>query len=90
MRHRIAMWAVAGFMVALYWALWFFPTVSVPLTMSQQIALTLARLTCPVVMAASYFHVGLYFYWVLLANAATYALVGLLGEGLRRQPASAT
>jgi len=39
---------------------------------------TLARLTQPVLFASFYFHFGLYFYWVLLANAATYALVGLM------------
>src|ERR1035438_3331395 len=50
---------------------------------STEPILTLARFTCPVVFAGSYFHFGLRFYWVLLANAATYALVGLIVETLR-------
>jgi len=45
----------------------------------------MARLTCPVVLASFYFHFGVGFYWVLLANAAMYALVGLIVETLRQQ-----
>jgi hypothetical protein len=45
----------------------------------------LARLTCPVVFASFYFHFPLGVYWTLLANAATYALVGLIMETLRQQ-----
>ena len=45
----------------------------------------IARLTCPVVLASFYFHFGVGFYWVLLANAAMYALVGLIVETLRQQ-----
>jgi hypothetical protein len=45
----------------------------------------LARLTQPIVFVGFYFHFGLYFYWVLLANAATYALIGLIVEALRQQ-----
>lgn len=37
-----------------------------------------ACVTCPVVL------VGLRFYWVLFANAATYGLIGLIVELLRR------
>jgi hypothetical protein len=79
MRYRIGAWASAGFLVASFWALYLFPTT----TMASTAIVTLARLTCPVAFVGSYFHFGFRFYWVLLANAATYALVGLLVEALR-------
>jgi hypothetical protein len=37
------------------------------------------------VFASFYFHFPLALYWAMLANAATYALVGLITETLRRQ-----
>jgi hypothetical protein len=88
MKYRIGAWASAGFLVAAFWALYLFPTAPIQ-TSSTGPILTLARFTCPVVFAGSYFHFGLRFYWVLLANAATYALVGLIVETLRF-PKSAT
>lgn len=84
MKYRIAMWASAGFLVAGCWALYAFAR-PIPITAADPIEWTLARLTCPVVLASFYFHFGIYFYWVLLANAATYALVGLIVETLRQQ-----
>jgi hypothetical protein len=81
MKHRIGMWAGAGFLIAGFWALYFFPTA----TISAGPIWTLARLTCPVVFASFYFHFPLGVYWAILANAATYALVGLIVESLRRQ-----
>jgi len=42
---------------------------------------TLAYLTCPVALAR---HYPLSFYFVLLANAATYALAGTCVETVRR------
>lgn len=44
----------------------------------------LARVTQPVLFAGMYFDIGLRFYWVLLANAATYALIGVMAETLRQ------
>ena len=76
MKYRIIMWAVAGFLVAGFWTLYFFPTSNLALTRG---GFNLARLTCPVV----YFPLGIY--WEILTNAATYALVGLTVETLRRQ-----
>jgi hypothetical protein len=43
----------------------------------------LARLTQPIVLLVHHFSVS--FYWVLLANAVTYALVGLIVETLRQR-----
>lgn len=77
MSYRIAMWASAGFLVAAFWAFYLFPTA----LSINPIVLALARATCPVVLL----HFSLHFYWVLLANAATYALVGLMVETLRQQ-----
>jgi hypothetical protein len=85
MKYRIAMWASAGFLVAGFWALYFFPASPIPITLTQQIVWVLSRLTCPVALASSYFHFGVSVYWALLANAATYGLIGLIRETLQHQ-----
>jgi hypothetical protein len=84
MKYRIVIWAGVGFLVAGFWALYFFPTAPIPITSAEPIW-TLARLTCPVVFASFYFHFPVSVYWFLLANASTYALVGLIKESLRQQ-----
>ena len=72
MKYRIGAWASVGFLVAAFWSLYLFPnTLSV-----NAIVVALARATCPV----TYLPLGIHFYWVLLANSATYALVGLTVE----------
>jgi hypothetical protein len=68
---------------ALAWA----PT---PITMTAPFVWTLVRFSCPVVMVGIYLHLGVSLFWVLVANAATYALIGLLIERLHRPTASAT
>ena len=45
----------------------------------------LVEFTCPVVFASVRFHFALGLYWSLFANAATYALIGLMVETLRQQ-----
>jgi len=76
MKLRIAIWAFAGFLIAGFWALYLYPT-----TLFADPALsTAARATCPITFAGF----GIRFYWVLLANAATYALIGLIFETLRQ------
>jgi hypothetical protein len=84
MKRRIAIWAIAGFLVACCWALYAFATTPPAMTFGDPI-MTLVEFTCPVVAASFYFHFGVSLYWSLLANAATYALVGLIVETLRRQ-----
>ena len=84
MKYRIAMWAGAGFLVAGFWALYFFPTAPILITSAEPMW-TLARLTCPVVFASFCFHFPIGVYSAILANAATYALVGLIVESLRQQ-----
>jgi hypothetical protein len=76
MKLRIAMWAVAGLLIAGGWAV----LLLLPVRSPEPLLWTLARITQPVVNLPF----GLRFYWVILANAATYALVGLFVEGLRQ------
>ena len=81
MKYRIAMWASAGFLVAGGWAFYFaWANKDNPI---PPVVSTLSRLTCPVAIAGSHFQLSLYL--VLVANVATYALVGLIVEILRRQ-----
>jgi hypothetical protein len=82
MKYRIFIWAGIGFLVAGFWAFYFFPTAPIPITSAEPMW-TLARLTCPVVFASFYLHFPIGFYWTLLANAATYVLFGLIVETLR-------
>jgi hypothetical protein len=84
MKYRIAMWASAGFLVACCWALYAFATTPPALTSADPI-LNLVKLTCPVVFLSIHFNFALGLYWSLLANAATYGLIGLMVEGLRHQ-----
>ncbi len=81
MKYRIAMWAAAGFLVASGWGGYFLMT-----SRDHPIApvvSTLLRLTCPIAIVGSHYPVSLYL--ALAANVATYALVGLVVETLRRQ-----
>lgn len=84
MKYRIAMWAGAGLLVAGFWALYLFPTAPIPITSAEPLW-TLVRITCPVVSAGFYFNFPVSIYWSLLANAGTYALIGLIAETLRYQ-----
>ena len=79
MKYRIGMWASAGFLVAGCWALYAFATTPPAMTPADPI-LTLVEFTCPVVLASLHFHFGVSLYWSLLANASTYALIGLTVE----------
>jgi hypothetical protein len=81
MKYRIAMWAAAGLLVAGGWAVYFFVTSKDhPIA---PIVSSLVRLTCPVAIVGSHHVVSLYS--SLAANVATYVLVGLVVEILRRQ-----
>ena len=81
MKYRIAIWAAAGFLVASGWAVYFL--VSSKDRPTVPIVSTLVRLTCPVAIVGSHYPVSLYS--TLVANVATYELVGLVVEILRRQ-----
>ncbi len=82
MKVRIALWTFAGLLVAGGWWLYAIATAPTPM---DPILWTLARYSCPVVLAGFYFHFGVSIYWVLITNAASYGLLGLIVEILRRQ-----
>jgi hypothetical protein len=73
------MWAIAGLLVAGFWAVYAFARA--PLTFTDPV-MPLIQLTCPIAFLRSY---PLHLSWVLLANAATYALAGVIAENLRRR-----
>jgi len=81
MKRRIAIWASAGFLVAGGWALYALASTSPALGPADPL-ITLVRLTCPIALLSFY---PLSVYLVLLVNAATYALVGLMVETLRQR-----
>lgn len=82
MRYRIAMWAIAGFLVAGGWALYAIATF--PYTNERmREAWALISVTCPIAVAGMHYPISLY--WALIANAATYALLGLIVETLRHR-----
>jgi hypothetical protein len=78
MKFRIAIWAAAGGLVVVFWTLYISATSTTP----PGTVRTLAYLTCPIALLHRY---ALSFYFVLLANAATYALIGTMVESIRRQ-----
>ena len=81
MKYRIAIWAAAGFLIASGWAFYFF--VAGKEHPIEPIVSALVRLTCPVAILGSHYPVSLYL--ALVANLATYALVGLVVETVRQQ-----
>ena len=82
-KYRIAMWAAAGLLIAGGWALYASATLPPAMTSGDPL-LPLVELTCPIAAASFHFHFGVSLYWSLLANAATYALIGAIVEALRK------
>jgi hypothetical protein len=80
---RIALWASTGFLVSLAWALYFASTDKA--LRIEPLAHTLASLTQPLVAVGLYLQPvhNLGFAWVAIANAATYALLGVIVENAR-------
>jgi len=83
MKYRIAMWAGAGLLIAGGWALYASAT-SPPAMTSGDPIWPLVEVTCPIAFASIHLHFGVSLYWSLLANAATYALIGGIVEALRK------
>jgi hypothetical protein len=81
MKYRIAMWASAGFLVAAGWAIYLL--VASQDHLIEPAVSTFIRVTCPVAIIGSHYPVNLYA--ALVANVATYALIGVVVETLRRQ-----
>jgi hypothetical protein len=80
MKYRIAMWATVGCLIASSWAVL---SLVIHVSQADPVLWNLAQWTCPIVFLGFYLHVGLRFYWVILANGATYALIGTMVEALR-------
>jgi hypothetical protein len=81
MKYRIGAWAIVGFLVASFWAVYGLARTP-PAFTSDGPMTPLIRLTCPIAIFSSY---PIRLYWVLVANATTYALVGLVVETLRKR-----
>ncbi len=86
MKHRLAFWAIAGFLVAFFWVLL---SLAIPLS-SQPVLWRFAQLTCPVALFARF---AVKWYGVVLSNGLVYLMLGVVCEGLLRlagsHPASA-
>ncbi len=85
MKFRIAVWAMAGFLIAAGWAVYALATFPSPITPAQPLVWNLALLTQPIAYASFHFNFAASMYLVFVSNAVTYALLGLIVESLRRQ-----
>jgi hypothetical protein len=81
MKSRIAIWAATGALVAAFWAVYIAITMQ-NLKYPDSIGGVLIRITCPIALAS---HHAVSLYEVVAANIATYALVGLVVEIIRRK-----
>ena len=81
MKSRIALWAALGAVVVLVWDAYISATLSNPLG-TGGFGRSLVYLTCPIAAIRDQHPQSIYF--VLIANAATYALAGLVVEAARR------
>jgi hypothetical protein len=83
MKLRIATWTGVGALVVVLWTLYVSATSSNPLNpLGPSTPLEiLVYLSCPIALVH---HYALSFYFVLLVNAATYALIGTIVESTRR------
>jgi hypothetical protein len=84
MKYRLGLWTCTGFLIAVGWAIYALATQPPALTSADPL-LILAQITCPIAFASIHFHFGVSLYWSLIANAATYALIGLAVESVRRR-----
>lgn len=89
MKHRIILWAGAGFLIASCFVLFTFlmPPESLQPILQSSAGKVFAFASCPVVYGFR-LHFPIAFWWVPPINALTYAIVGLLAELLRHKPGS--
>jgi hypothetical protein len=80
MKLRIAIWSGLGALVVVVWRIYISATRSNPLG-AGGVGRAFVYLTCPIAIASQH---PQGFYFVLLMNAATYALVGSVVETMRR------
>ena len=81
MKSRITIWATFGALVVVAWRTYISATLSNPLG-RDSVGRALIYLTCPISVAGQHHPQG--FYFVLIANAVTYALLGVVVETTRR------
>lgn len=82
MKYRVAIWATVGFLLAGFWAL--FAEATFPSTAERMREVwTFVCITCPIAIAGMHHAISLY--EVLVANAITYGLAGLVAETLRKR-----
>lgn len=82
MKFRIAMWAIVGLLVAVFWAL--FAVATFPSTSERMRDVwTFVCITCPIAIAGK--HHAITLYQTLAANAVIYALVGIVAETMRKR-----
>ncbi|HEY1677913.1 MAG TPA: hypothetical protein VGG04_09420 [Candidatus Sulfotelmatobacter sp.] len=81
MKRRIAIWASAGFVIAGLWAIYAFVAQPPALTSGDPLT-ALCRLTCPIALLGAHYPISIY--TALLANAATYGLLGAAIETARQ------
>jgi hypothetical protein len=84
MKRVMAIGAGLGVLVAGFWAIYAAGTFPSALR-SQPMIWDMIQVTCPILFASIHLHFGVRLYWVLAANAATYAFVAFIAETLRRQ-----
>jgi hypothetical protein len=86
MKRRIAIWASVGFLVACGWVVYTFAASPdhLSVVLREPLVEALLAVTCPVVSRLRDF--PLPFWSVPLINAATFAVLGLIFEALRRKP----
>ena len=80
MKLRIAIWSVLGALVVVVWRVYISATLSNPLG-ADGVGRALVYLTCPIAIVRQH---PQGFYFVLIANAATYAVAGVVAETTRR------
>jgi hypothetical protein len=81
MKRRIVWWAIIGFFVGCVWVGYAFATAPdyEQRSAANSVVQALAYATCPIIAAAPRF------YWIPLANAATYAFLGLILQFVRKK-----
>jgi hypothetical protein len=85
MKLRISIWSTVGLMVAAGWILYSFaaPPEQFHMTMSDPAVRAFAYASCPIALAGRF--LPLSFWLVAVTNAATYGVLGLIVEMLRRK-----
>lgn len=81
MKYRIALWATAGLLVAGGWELYVLGMSPFANEHMQEVW-SFVAVTCPVMVVRA--HIPMTWYGALLANAATYAVIGLIVEAIRK------